>query len=153
MIIPRLKHYIEKLFARRDKVPNKSEQYLADPEIEKKYGKLRTFIVKTDTYRENFKSLMPTNQERVLRLEEDIRKEYLYEDGPAGGDTHILYDYSHSKGKRESHFLSKKIDSHNRFNYRVYPPGIYNINGKDIYLRKIVLSTCEGHKINGGPDY
>lgn len=152
MIVLRIKKYIDKLFARRDPMPSESEQFIADPEVEKIYGPLKTTIVKSDTYVKNFKSLMPTAQERVKKLEQDIKDDYIYSDGPAGGDTHFLSDYSYNTGKKRSHFLSKKINTEDRLNYRVYPPRVETVNGKDVYTRKIVLSTCESHKVNGKPD-
>lgn len=151
MIILRVKNILDKLFARRDPMPPESERFEADPEVEKIYGPLVTEYFKTDTYVKDFKALMPSAQVAAKKLEDDVKAGFLYYDGPAGGDTHFLADYSHNSGKKKSHFLSKKINTDDRLNYRIYPPAVIEINGKDVYYRKVVLSACESHKVNGKP--
>ena len=86
----------------------------------------------------------------IKRLRRDILESHIYDDGPAGGDTHFLSDFSH----KDSHVLSKKINEVDRLNYRIYRPTlIKNQDGTYDYSVKVVLESCSGHELNGTPDY
>ena len=74
---------------------------------------------------------------------------WLITDGPHGGDTHYLGDYSKSG---EFYTFSKKISDEHRFNYRVYSPKEYIKNGKKVYLTRVVLLSCYDHELKEG-DY
>ena len=152
MIILRKLNLLQKIF-RRDPMPNKSERYELDEEIMKKPGVIsKRIIQKTPTFQKDYKTLMPSSQKIVDDFEKEVRQGYLYDDGPSGGDTHILGSYS--SNIRKFHRLSKIINGHDRFNYIVSEPELKdNKDGTWSYIQKIVLETCAEHKIYGGKKY
>ena len=81
-------------------------------------------------------------KKEIKSLVKDIKDYYLYEDGPAGGDTHYLSEFSRL-GKFIT--MSKKISYGDRLNYRIYPPKVKN----GVYQMRIVLISCCSHSIPG----
>lgn len=99
---------------------------------------------KDPKYQEQLKRSI--NRDIIKKLRKDIKDNYLYEDGPAGGRTHYLSEFS-ILGKHLT--LSKDINKADRLIYRVKPPEIKN--GKKIM--KVILVNCEGHFIPGIGSY
>jgi hypothetical protein len=80
----------------------------------------------------------------IKKLIKDINDGFFYVDGPNGGDTHYLSDYS-----KPDKFLiySKSINVSDRLNYAIYKPDKINVNAK------IVLMRCKGHGLLDGRNY
>jgi hypothetical protein len=80
----------------------------------------------------------------IKKLIKDINDGFFYVDGPNGGDTHYLSDYS-----KPDKFLiySKSINVSDRLNYAIYKPDKINGNAK------IVLMRCKGHGLLDGRNY
>lgn len=80
----------------------------------------------------------------IKKLIKDINDGFFYVDGPNGGDTHYLSDYS-----KPDKFLiySKSINVSDRLNYAIYKPDKINRNAK------IVLMRCKGHGLLDGRNY
>ena len=152
MIILRKLNLLQKIF-RRDPMPTKKDRFEMDEEIMKRPDVIsKRIIQKTPTFQKDYKTLMPSSQKIVDNFEKEVRQGYLYEDGPSGGDTHILGDYS--SNIRKFHRLSKIINDHDRFNYIVAEPELKPLgDGTYSYTQKIVLETCAEHKIYGGDNY
>lgn len=109
-------------------------------------------IEATNKYSQDTKTLSEAEKKILAKLKKDIKDGFLYEDGPNGGDTHFLRDYS----KKEKHVtFSKKITDTLRFNYTIYPLSIKSITDsktkkKIHYLsQKIVYQSCGNHTMNG----
>ena len=79
----------------------------------------------------------------IKNLIKDIKSKYVYSDGPNGGDTHYLSDFS-----KPNRFLvySKIINIDDRLNYAVYEPDNAGIT-------KVVLMRCKGHSLLGRRGY
>lgn len=80
----------------------------------------------------------------IKKLIKDINDGFFYVDGPNGGDTHYLSDYS-----KTDKFLiySKSINVSDRLNYAIYKPDKISGNAK------IVLMRCKGHGLLDGRNY
>ena len=80
----------------------------------------------------------------IKKLIKDINDGFFYVDGPNGGDTHYLSDYS-----KPDKFLiySKSINVSDRLNYAIYKPDKISGNAK------IVLMRCKGHGLLDGRNY
>lgn len=135
-----------KLF-RRDYLPD--EKFGPNREIEEKYN-VDFYIDIQSTKKYDTQLEKSLYKDIVKKLRKDIKDGYIYTDGPTGGDTHFLSDFSH----KDSHVLSKKINDEDRLNYRIYRPTlIQKSDGLYYYSMKIVLESCSGHELNGTPDY
>ena len=140
----------EKLF-RRDEFDDKEAEYLKDnPELVKIYGPSKINIEPDSKYEKDILKLGvkgSPDRKRLDELKGDVKVGWLITDGPRGGDTHYLGDYSKSG---EFYTFSKKISDEHRFNYRVYPPKEYIKNGKKVYLTRVVLLSCYDHELKEG---
>lgn len=147
MIVLRQKEF------RRDEIPQ-YKIFLPDPQIEQQLEvKMKIIVEASSKYSQQGSSpIFKAFKSDIEKLKADIKKGYLYNDGPAGGDTHYLSDYSK---KRNSALMSKIIgNSEHRLNYRVFEPEI--IEGKDgnlHYIQKVVLESCLWHDTNGAGTY
>lgn len=141
----------EKLF-RRDKEPDFYDLLKDDPKMVEIYGPSKTVIVADKLYNDQMRRLgIAIDKARVKKLRDDIKVGAIYYDGPNGGDTHYLGDYS-KPGK--FYTFSKVIDEKHRLNYKVYPPKV-QINEKTKekeYIKKIILESCWEHNTKEG-DY
>lgn len=138
-----------KYFTRRDYLPE-NEQF--DEDIPSECNIIFN-IQRTKKFLAQFKDQMPGDQEIIRSLIKDIKAGYYYSDGPSGGDTHWLKDFSH---KGRSHMMSKKVNYHDRLNYRVYKPSLeYDEDGNLLPTQtlKIVLESCADHGRNGAKNY
>ncbi len=147
MIVLRQKEF------RRDQIPP-HKIFTADPQIEQDLGiKMKITIEQSKKYNEQTRTgLFQGLKSDISKLRDDIKAGYLYEDGPNGGDTHYLSDYSR---KRDSALMSKVIGKTiHRLNYRVYEPEIVeDKNGELHYIQKVVLESCIRHDTNGAGEY
>ena len=125
------------------------EKFGTNPKITEDYGvELEILVVRSKTFDKQYQK--SAYKSEIKRLIKDIRAGYIYNDGNFGGDTHYLSDFSH----KDSHVLSKKINDIDRLNYRIYRPRLVKKpNGNWDYFMKVVLESCEGHTLNGTPDY
>ena len=142
MIILRLK-----LFRRDDF--NDQEIIDVDLEIFNKLG-FKLQIETSNKYNSDISKLGikgSPNRKRLEELKRDIRNMYLTTDGPSGGDTHYLGDFS-KPGKYYT--FSKKITEEHRLNYKVYPPEIITKNNNKKYIQRIVLESCYDHELPEG---
>lgn len=122
----------EKFYSRRDKNVEWSDEIILID------------VQRSSTFERNYNDLSMRPYLRVIKeLIRDIRSGFIYDDGPNGGDTHYLSDFS-KPGK----FLiySKSISVSDRLNYAIYKP---DENGTS----KVVLMTCKGHKLLDGRSY
>lgn len=152
MIILRKLRLLQKIF-RRDPMPSKKDRFELDVNIMKKPGVTSKRVVQmTPAFQKEYKTLLPQDKRIVDNFKKNVKQGYLYEDGPEGGDTHILGDFS--SNKRKFHRLSKKVNDEDRFNYIVHEPELNLLeDGTYSYTQKIVLETCKKHKIYGGKKY
>ena len=126
-------------------VLNDGDRFGPDPSLEEIYGKMELRVEPDDTYTEQYQKSF--ERPRIKKLVKDIREGHYYDDGPAGGETHYLSEFSKAE---KYHLMSKKINpKKDRLNYRIYAPKV--INGK--YVMKIVLINCLGHNITGIGNY
>ena len=116
------------------------QKFYPSPELIDKFGACEVDIQRDDDFIEQYQET--THRSTIKRLIRDIRDWYLYEDGPNGGETHYLSEFSRL-GKFIT--MSKKINYNDRLNYRIYPPKVEY--GK--YKIKVVLINCIGHQISG----
>lgn len=140
----------EKLF-RRDEFTD-YPFLLDDPELVKELGPSKLSIEVSRKYNNDISKLGmkgTPDRNRLEALKRDIHNGFLISDGPAGGETHYLGDYSRL---RKYHTFSKKITEEHRLNYRIYPPQKYIISGKAVHLMRVVLDSCFGHETTEG-DY
>ena len=123
-----------------------------DSELVSKYGHSSIRIEVSKKYLNDINKLGikgSPNRVKLDKLKNDIRKGYLDVDGPAGGKTHYLGDYS----KPRNHYtFSKEITDEHRLNYKVYPPTVIVENGVEKYVQRVVLDSCFGHGLTEG-DY
>ena len=117
-----------------------SQKFLPSLELENIYGKCKVEIERNGGYERQYQNT--THRSTIKKLVNDLKHWYLYSDGPAGGETHYLSEFS-----RTGKFLtfSKTINYNDRLNYRIYPPQVEN----GIYKIKVVLINCIGHQISG----
>jgi hypothetical protein len=141
-----------KFYSRRDFLPEK-DKFKADPDTEQKIGELKIVVETSKKKWEQDMSNFPKGSPdriKINQLKNDIKDGYYYEDGPNGGDTHWLKDFSH----KDSHLMSKIINNNDRLNYRVYPPEVVMLDsGEFRYQQRIVLESCKGHERNGAANY
>lgn len=125
----------EKFYARRDeKIKWKDNSFES--------GKI--IIEKSDRFNRQYQKILSIIDSKLIKgLISDIKKGFIYDDGPNGGDTHYLSDYS-----KPDKFLtySKSINREDRLNYMIYKPN----EDKSI---KIVLANCKGHGLLDGRNY
>lgn len=114
-------------------------KFKADPELVKKYGEVEPDIETLHRYDRQYEKTM--YKKEIKDLIKDINDGHLYDDGPAGGSTHFLSEFTRL-GKHIT--MSKKINREDRLNYRIYPPEVEN--GR--YIQKVVLVNCIGHRID-----
>lgn len=117
-----------------------SQKFYPSPELIDKFRNCEVDIQRNNDFIEQYQKT--TYRSTIKRLIRDIRDWHLYEDGPAGGETHYLSEFS-----RLGKFLtfSKTINNSDRLNYRIYPPQVEN----GMYKIKVVLINCIGHQISG----
>lgn len=123
----------EKFYSRRDEnVEWKEEITSVDIQISKSFERDYNDI--------SMRLSIPT----IKKLIKDINDGFFYVDGPNGGDTHYLSDYS-----KTDKFLiySKSINVSDRLNYAIYKPDKISGNAK------IVLMRCKGHGLLDGRNY
>lgn len=140
-----------KLYSRRDILPE-SRKFPTDPELEEKYGPPIIFLGTTKQYSEDKKLLGPILGKIVDGLRRDIRDGHIYDDGPNGGDTHWLKDFSN----KNSIMMSKRISDSDRLNYRIKPPTLIpNPTNKSelIYVIPVTIERCYGHSRLGTKGY
>lgn len=144
MIILRNKQY-----SRRDILPIE-DRFINIPGIDIEDIKIVVEPSKNKWEKDKSK-LSITDKSIVDKLKKDIKNGYLYEDGPNGGDTHWLKDFSN----KNSHLMSKFISYNNRLNYRIYEPieEFDEDTGCTEYTIKVVLESCLGHGRNGAKNY
>ena len=87
------------------------------------------------------------DRRRLEELKKDIKNMYLTNDGPAGGDTHYLGDYS-KQGKY--YMFSKEITDDHRLNYKIYPPEIITDKNTKLYVQRVILESCYDHELPEG---
>lgn len=123
----------EKFYARRDK------------NVEWKEEITSVDIQRSKSFERDYNDIsMRLNIPTIKKLIKDINDGFFYVDGPNGGDTHYLSDYS-----KTDKFLiySKSINVSDRLNYAIYKPDKISGNAK------IVLMRCKGHGLLDGRNY
>lgn len=138
-----------KLFARRVPFPSDLAAEFSLPVVEALRGNTGFLFEYSGTYTDQRSKQTPGNCDIIDKLIEDIDDNYLFFDGPAGGDTHWLADESGTGSNPPFVTFSKKINDEDRLNYRIYKPERDPKTGK--YIQKIVMSSCEDHSLNGKP--
>ena len=99
-------------------------------------------------YNKDMQELGPIDKQTVRKFRKDLKAGNIYQDGPNGGDTHYLADYS-DPGK--FHRLTKSINTFDRMDYLVYPPVLDEENRRVII--PIVIQSLKGHLIYGQGEY
>lgn len=152
MIIVRKLRLLQKLF-RRDPMPIKEDRFEFDEEILMRDDVTGYIdIQETKQFTKDYEKLTPSERKLVKAFKKEISEGILYDQGPAGGDTHFLGSFS--SNIREFHRISRKINVDDRFNYIVYKPVLLpKEDGTFEYYQKIVLESCKEHKLNGGKRY
>ncbi len=140
----------EKIFRRDEPSVEDIDSLKDNPELVKIYGPAKINIepdskYEKDTLRLGIKG--SPDRKKLEELKDDVKRGWLITDGPHGGDTHYLGDYSKPG---VFYTFSKKISEEHRFNYRVYPPKEYIRNGKKVYLKRVILLFCYDHELPEG---
>ena len=140
----------EKLFRRDDFSDADFEVLKPDPEKVKEYGNLIIQMEPSDMYNKGISKLGikgSQDRKRLENLKGDIKKFYISVDGPNGGDTHYLGDYSKPG---EYYVFSKSITDIHRLNYRVYKPQVIIEGNIKKYVQRVVLISCYDHEMTEG---
>ena len=134
MIILRKLNLLQKIF-RRDPMPAKSERYEFDEEILMR-DDVTAFIdvQETKQFNKDYEKLTLSERKLVKAYKKEISEGILYDQGPAGGDTHFLGSFS--SNLREFHRISRKVNNDDRFNYIVYKPTLYLKKMERLYIIK-----------------
>lgn len=136
----------EKVFTRRDPLPN---PFPIPDEWEDKYDNVIYKVSQVDKeYNKDITKFGPTEKALIKGFRKDLKNGYIYVDGPSGGDTHYLSDYS---SPNKYHRMSKSINDFDRLVYLIYPPILDEKNSKVII--PIVIQSLDGHKIYGQGTY
>ena len=135
-----------------DPMPPPEKQFTSDPNIEREYGvKLKIAVYTTKRFDDDLARHYSVEKKIIRDFKKDIIKGYLYYDGPAGGNTHYLGEFSKDG---DHHALSKCINSIDRLNYLVYEPELtQDDNGNYVYLQRVVLTSCKEHYGYGVRNY
>lgn len=134
-----------KIYSRRDPMP---APFPLSSDWIGKYDKIEYAIDYTKKYNDEIKQFGPLEKQKIKKLREDLKNGYVYQDGPAGGDTHYLEDFSKPD---KYHKLTKTINTTDRLEYSVYPPTLDEKNRKLIV--PIVIQSLKGHTIYGQGTY
>lgn len=142
-----------KIFARRDIFPESLRKVFSkNLETEKKYGGSYLNVELSNRYKDQYKSQPPGTCSIIDGVVKDIKSGYIFTD-PEGKNTdpHYLSDFSNIKSNPPFVMFSKKINDEDRLNYKIYRPEIKILDGKEVYVQKVVLDTCIDHSISGSP--
>lgn len=135
-----------KTYSRRDPLPKLFE---IPREWEGKYDKIEYAVDQIDKqYNKDMQELGSIDKQAVRKLRKDLKDGYLYVDGPNGGDTHYLSDYSNPE---KYHRLTKSINTFDRMDYLVYPPEL-DEEGRKLVI-PVVIQSLRGHLIYGQGEY
>ena len=135
-----------KTYSRRDPMP---EPFTIPNEWDGKWETIEYAVRQVDKkYNDEIKQFGPLEKQKIKKLREDLKNGYVYQDGPAGGDTHYLEDYSKPE---KYHKLTKTINTSDRLEYSVYPPTLDEKNKKLVV--PIVIQSLKGHTIYGQGTY
>lgn len=135
-----------KTYSRRDPLP---EPFPVSLEWVGKYDGIEYAVRQIDKqYNKDMQELGSIDKQAVRKLRKDLKEGYLYFDGPNGGDTHYLSDYS-NPGKY--HRLTKSINTFDRMDYLVYPPEL-DEEGRKLVI-PVVIQSLRGHLIYGQGEY
>lgn len=149
MIILRLK-----IFARRTPL-DKTIRDEFEPSGLTKEVPIYLKIERSSTFEEQYKTLTNTDRDIVNSYIKNFKlfpKSRFEDYNVSFANTHFLADMSNtstSNPDKRSIVMSKSINKQDRFNYRMYLPEKYEIDGKIFYTQKIVLCSCSEHTING----
>lgn len=150
MIIFRLK-----LFARRTPLDKDIRKEFEPKEIVNQSIPLYIKIERTNDFNIQYNSSSNTNRNIINEYIKNfsISPKSRFEDCDVSfANTHFLADMSNTSTSnldKRSIVMSKSINKQDRFNYRMYLPEKYEIDGKIFYTQKIVLCSCSEHTING----
>ena len=135
-----------KVYSRRDPLP---EPFPIPEEWIGKFDHTEYKVSQVDKqYNKDMQELGPIDKQTVRKFRKDLKDGKVYQDGPNGGDTHYLADYS-DPGK--FHRLTKSINTFDRMDYLVYPPVLDEENRR--VLIPIVIQSLRGHTIYGQGEY
>lgn len=139
------KTFSDKDTKKRDPLPDLFEH----PENwEDKFDDTTVNIRYSDQYNDDMKELGELVKRDVRNLIKDIKKGYLYTDGPHGGDTHYLKKYSDPK---KYHRMSKSINTFDRLVYTIYPPRLNE--EKRVLETPVTINNAKNHKLPGQKEY
>lgn len=117
----------QKQFARRDPLPN---PFPIPDEWEDKYNDVIYSVSQIDkSYNKDIAKFGSIDKAKIKGLRKDLKNGFIYSDGPNGGDTHYLSDYSNPN---KYHRMSKSINEFDRLVYLIYPPILDERNSKVI---------------------
>lgn len=137
----------QKFYSRRDELPSPRFDDIPE-EWAGKFDSIRYNVRDNGKkYSNDMSQLGSIDKAKVKALRKDLKAGYLYEDGPAGGDTHYLSDFS-NKGK---HWMSKSINTSDRMNYIIYPPEL-DEKKREIVIKAVIQSLL-GHLGPGQKEY
>jgi hypothetical protein len=116
-----------------------------------------TLVEYSKKYESDMKDLSVLMYSKKIRLLiRDIRGGFMYEDGPNGGETHMLSDYN-KKNKfllySKKVFSDKGVDTYHRVNYAIYKPEIIEADSSKRLIFKIVIQSVKGHELLGRKGY
>lgn len=131
---------------RRDSLP---EPFSIPSEWDDKWDDIKYAVDQVDKqYNKDMQELGPIDRQTVKKFRKDLQAGNIYHDGPNGGDTHYLADYSDPS---KFHRLTKSINTFDRMDYLVYPPVLDEENRRVII--PIVIQSLRGHTIYGQGEY
>ena len=135
-----------KIFNRRDQMP---DPFPIPREWEGKWDSLIYKVGQVDKqYNKDIQGFGPVDKQKIKAFRRDLKNGFTHSDGPAGGDTHYLADYSQSG---RFHRLTKSINTFDRMDYLVYPPEL-DEEKREISI-SVIIQSLKGHVIYGQGEY
>lgn len=135
-----------KSYSRRDPLP---DPFSIPEEWDGLWDSIEYQVTQVDRqYNKDIQELGSIDRHYVRKLRKDLRNGFIYQDGPNGGDTHYLEDYSNPN---KYHRLTKSINTFDRLDYLVYPYELDKENRK--LICPIVIQSLKGHNIYGQGEY
>lgn len=135
-----------KIFSRRDQLPSTRFDDIPE-EWGGGYDRVIFDVAEKKNYAKEYQQLGNIDKERVKGLRKDLKNGYIYSDGPNGGDTHYLEDFSN----KNKHWVSKEINTCDRMNYIIYPP-MFDEENRQVIV-PIKIQSLLGHTGPGQKEY
>ena len=108
-------------------------------------------VVYSKKYEKDISKAGPVIKKKIKSLINDIRKGYVYTDGPLNkdSDTHVLPDFS----KLDYLVWTKSYTTSDRITYFVHEPRVIEKDDTKLSIMTIVITSCFGHNLCNEKSY